>query len=121
MKKKKIRCFKVFAHVYAGVYNHLVYLPTREGWSGFTFATCINCGEIFVIDLENPVTNGLSISQIAGSMECPTCKLPLQTTVRKYPEFIKLPNGVVGSFKLSESTSIDGESSVVEFYEIVPV
>lgn len=120
MKKKEIRCYKEYANVYPGVYNYLVYFPTREGWSSFSFVTCINCGEIFVIDWENPLTSGKTITEIAGNLSCPTCILPLRDTLKKYPEYIKLPNGKIGNFNPNNFTSSEGESLISGFYEIIP-
>lgn len=120
MKKRSIRCYKEYANVYPNVYNHLVYFPSREGWSSFSFVSCMNCGEIFVIDWENPITKGMSILEIAGSCPCPTCGLQLKDTIKDYPKNIKLPNGKIGSFKPSNITSSDEESLVLDFFEIIP-
>jgi hypothetical protein len=50
IKKKKIRCYKTLANVYPGVFNYEVYYLVYESWSFFSFATCMNCGELFGID-----------------------------------------------------------------------
>ena len=49
-----------------------------NGWSNKTFTTCIQCGELFVIDSENPETERKSAFDIAYSKDCPTCKSALK-------------------------------------------
>jgi hypothetical protein len=73
MKKKKIRCYKVHANVRQGAFNYPVYNVVKDGWSNFSLATCTNCGELFVIDWENPATKGLNIVDMAATHLCPTC------------------------------------------------
>jgi hypothetical protein len=68
MKKKKIRCYKTLAHVAPNIY-YPVYFLSYEGWSNFTLETCINCGELFVIDWENPKTKELNIKEIASQAD----------------------------------------------------
>src|SRR6185369_11776563 len=118
--KKKIRCYKTFARVAPNVYNHLVYFLPYEGWSNFSLTTCINCGELFVIDWENPATQGLSIKQIASSNICPTCGCILSNTIQEYPKTIKLSNGQLGSFIPETHMPPDNESLINEFFEIIP-
>ncbi len=85
MIKKKIRCYTVLGNVYPGISNYPVYCVVYEGWSNFSFATCIQCGELFVIDWENPKTEGKSITEIASSSCCPTCNSFLRDTLKEYP------------------------------------
>lgn len=120
MKKRSIRCYKVYANVYQGVYNYLIYIPLQDGWSSFSFVTCMSCGEIFVIDWDNPITERMSISEIAGNQLCPICKLTLRDTLKKFPEYIRLANGQIGTYNVSKFFSSDNESHVIDFFEIVP-
>lgn len=80
----------------------------------------MNCSEIFVIDWENPVTNGMSINEIAGKSCCPLCGLLLKDTLRNYPQNIKLPNGKIGCANASEFTTTDEDSIILDFFEIIP-
>jgi hypothetical protein len=110
----------MLAHVAPGVYNYPVYVLFHEGSSHFSFVTCTNCGELFVIDWENPKTKGLTLRDIAASTNCPTCNSPLRDTLRDYPQTIKLPNGQFGSFTPDNYIPPDNETIIVEFFEIVP-
>ena len=118
MKKRTIRCYKVFANVYPDVYNYSLYYLIHEGWSNFSLATCIHCGERFVIDLENPEIKGISISELAGSKTCPVCHSELRTTIRNYPETIKLPEGKTGTFKTNSLILPDNEGLLMDVFEI---
>ena len=120
MNKKKIRCYKVLAHVAPHIHNYPVYFLSYEGWSNFTLETCINCGELFVIDWENPKTKGLNIKEIVSSKRCPTCSFPLKDTIKDYPKTIKLSNGQLGSYTPDNFIPPDNESLIKEFYEIIP-
>lgn len=118
ISKKKIRCFKTFAHVAPNIYNYPVYFLSHEGWSNLSLATCINCGEIFVIDWENPATKGLSLKEIASSNRCPTCNFFLKDTIQDYPKTIRLPNGMIGSYVPETQIPPDNESLIIDFFEI---
>ena len=120
MIKKKIRCYKTLANVYPNLYNYPVYYIVNEGWSNFSLNTCINCGEIFVIDWENPKTQDKSINELASSKICPICNSSLESTIREYPKTIKLSDGKIGSFIPESYIPPDNESLIKEFFEILP-
>jgi hypothetical protein len=120
MTKRKVRCFNKLANVYPGIFNYPVYYVAYEGWSNYSFATCISCGELFVIDWENPETEGLNINEIAGSESCPKCNSFLRDTIRNYPKAIKLPDGKIGSYIPDTYIPPDDESLIVEVFEIKP-
>jgi len=117
--KRKIRCYITLASVAPNIYNYPVYSLFHEGWSNFSLVTCSNCGELFVIDWENPKTKGLTMRDIAASNNCPSCNSPLRDTLQDYPQTIKLPNGQSGSFTPDKSIP-PNEILVVEFFELVP-
>jgi hypothetical protein len=120
MIKKKIRCYKVFANVFLGIYNYTVYCMLREGWSNLSLSTYINCGELFVINWENPKTHKKTINEIAGISCCPTCGFLLNDTLREYPKTIKLSNGKLGSFVPNNFIPPDCETEILDFFEIIP-
>ena len=120
MRKRKIRCYKALINDYPDVNDFPVYYLTYEGWSSFSLTICIQCGELFVIDWENPNTKGLSSGEVADSACCPTCNSLLKNTLRDYPQTIKLPNGKIRSFVPTAIIPLDEESLVLDFFEIVP-
>jgi hypothetical protein len=120
MKRIKVRCYKALANVYPGVFNHPVYYLTYEGWANYSLSTCINCGELFAIDWENPKTKGLNIHEIAGHDPCPKCKVLLSSSIRDYPNTIKLPDGKIGSYIPDNYIPPDHESLIIEVFELVP-
>jgi DNA-directed RNA polymerase subunit N (RpoN/RPB10) len=120
MTKIKIRCFKTLANVYPGIYNFPVYYLAYEGWSNYSLATCINCGELFAVDWENSKTKGLKIIELAASNRCPTCNASLSDTLRNYPQEIKLPNGKIGHYTPDTHIPPDEKSIIIEVFEISP-
>jgi len=120
MKKKKIRCFKIYESIGNSTYNYEIIIPLKSGWCNNTLVTCKNCGELFVIDWENPATENLSILDIAGSSVCPTCQSQLKDIVASYPHTIRVSEGVFGSFNESGITHSNVQTEVLEFYELRP-
>jgi len=118
--KRKIRCRITLAHVAPNIYNYPVYVVSYEGSSNFSLLTCSNCGELFVIDWENPKTKELTTRDIGGSNNCPVCNSLLGDTLRDYPKTIKLPNGQSGSFTPDNYIPPDDQTLIVEFFEIIP-
>jgi hypothetical protein len=116
MEKIKVRCYKAFGNVYPGVYNYPVYYFAYEGWSNKTFATCIHCGELFVVDWENPKTKGMSVYEMEYSEDCPKCNVALKDTLKNYPEVIWISEGKLGSFKPDQVIPPDSESFLMEVY-----
>jgi len=120
MRKRKIKCYITLARVAPNVYSYPVYVLFHEGWSHFSFVTCTNCGELFVIDWENPKTKGLTAWNVAASSTCPTCNALLRDTLQDYPQTIKLPSGQFGSFSPDNFIPPGNETLIVEFFELVP-
>jgi hypothetical protein len=80
--------------------------------------TCIECGELFVIDLENPNLAGKSAEQLAAKTLCPKCGRLLGETIQPYPESFCADDGRVGHFQPERTIPPDTESLVEEFLEI---
>jgi DNA-directed RNA polymerase subunit RPC12/RpoP len=79
--------------------------------------TCIECGELFVIDFENPAFAGKSAEEIAGNVRCPQCGRLLRETIRPYPENFRVDEQV-GHFAPDRSIPPDSESMVKEILEL---
>jgi hypothetical protein len=80
--------------------------------------TCIECGELFVIDFENPSFGGKTAEQIAGDGACPKCGKMLQKTIRAYPETFRAADGQIGHFKPERIIPPDSESVLKEIFEL---
>jgi hypothetical protein len=116
MKKRLVRCYRGFASV-PGRCNIEVLYTLPEMYLTKLFS-CIECGEIFVIDFENPSFAGKTADQIAGSATCPKCGKLLRETIRPYPENFRTDDGQVGQFEPERIIPPDSESLVKEFWEI---
>lgn len=117
MKPRLVRCYRGFASL-PGRFNIEVFytVPDMGYWN--KLFTCIECGELFVIDFENPNFAGKTAEQIAGNVACPKCRKPLRETIRPYPEHFHADDGRVGNFEPERIIPPDSESLVKEFLEI---
>lgn len=118
MIKRKTRCYAAFCDA-GGIFNNEVFYTASEGYR-IELATCIKCGAIFVADLENPKSEGRSISDLVVNLNCPECGCDLQSSIRKYPDTFVGKGGHLGSFRPSTVIPSDEESRILEFWEIAP-
>jgi hypothetical protein len=49
---------------------------------------CKNCGEIYVVDFENPDRQNVPVKELAKNKYCKTCGVSLEESIVKYPENI---------------------------------
>ena len=117
MIKLKTRCYQ--SRLRLSDTNIDIFYLVQEGWKK-SLATCINCGELFVIDWENPKTSGLDIHKIGSGQSCPKCNSKLEKTLRNYPETFRTKDGELGSFIPSNEIPSDEESIIKEFWALTP-
>ena len=98
MKIRRIKCFLTFVSPLPGIYNQPVYNILHDGFSNLNLATCLNCGELFVIDYENPKTFQILLHDLVEKLKCPTCEHNLAAVIAKYPETIWLSKDRYGSY-----------------------
>ena len=116
MKPRLVRCYRGFASL-PGRANIEVFYTLPEMYLIKLF-TCIECGELFVMDFENPSFAGKTAEQIAANAQCPKCGKRLGETIRAYPESFRADDGRVGHFEPERIIPPDSESLVKEFLEI---
>lgn len=117
MKRRLVRCYRGFAAVAGKANIEVFYTAPDFGYFSKLF-TCIECGELFVIDFENPAFAGKTAEQIAVSVVCPKCGKPLSETIRAYPETFRTDDGRIGHYEPDRIIPPDSESLVKEFWEI---
>jgi hypothetical protein len=116
MKRRLVRCYRGFGSL-PGRFNIEV-LYTLPDMYLIKLFTCIECGELFVIDFENPAFAGKSAEQVAGTTTCPACGRLLRETIRPYPESFRTEDGRIGSFQPGHTIPPDSESIVKEILEL---
>jgi hypothetical protein len=116
MKPRKVRCYRGYASVPAR-WNIEVFYTVPDMYLIKLF-TCIECGEIFVIDFENPSFAGKTAQEIAGDTVCPKCGKPLRETIRPYPENFRTDDGREGHFEPERIIPPDSESFVKDLWEL---
>ena len=102
-----------------GIFNNEVLYTADDGYKT-ELGTCINCGAVFIVDRENPLSKNRSLYDLAYNLYCPECGCSLQDSIRNYPEVFLGKGGHIGYFKPSPIISLDQESKVVGFWEIQP-
>ena len=117
MNMHKTRCYRGYASV-PGRWNIEVFYTVPDFGYWANLVTCIECGEIFVIDFANPAFKGKTIQVIAGSADCPRCRKPLCENLRSYPESFRTDDGRLGHFDITAEPLPESESFVREFLEI---
>lgn len=116
MKRRHVRCYRGFASL-PGKANIEVFYTLPEMYLIKLF-TCIECGELFVIDYENPAFAEKTPEQIAANTICPKCGGLLSVTIRAYPKSFHSDDDRIGSFEPSHTIPPDSESFVKEFWEL---
>ena len=71
MKPRLVRCYRGFASLPGKANIEVFYTVPDFGYSNKLF-TCIECGELFIIDFENPNFAGKTAEQIAAMPQPPT-------------------------------------------------
>ena len=117
MKPRLVRCFRGFASL-AGKFNIEVFYTVPDSGYWNKLFTCIECGELFVIDFENPRFAGKTAEQIAANALCPKCGKRLGETIRAYPENFRADDGRIGHFEHERIAPPDSESFVKEISEL---
>jgi hypothetical protein len=119
MNRREVRCFRGLASI-PGQWNVEVdYTVPDFGYHNKLFS-CIECGERFVIDMNNPAIAGRPVAEIVGDDLCPRCARTLAQSISDYPETFRTPDGKVGHMQPPRIAPPDSESYVKEFFEIHP-
>lgn len=118
MNKRLVRCYLGYGSTDRRS-NVEVFYVAPEMYAKALF-TCLECGEIFVADLENPAFAGREIAEVVKGLRCPSCNADLSESICSYPQKFRAPDGALGSFDPGTIIPPDNESLVREFFEIVP-
>lgn len=117
MKTRLVRCHQGFASLPGKANIEVYYTIPDFGYCNKLF-TCIECGELFMIDFDNPAFAGKTPEMIAGDANCSKCGNPLRKTIRAYPQSFRADDGRIGHFEPDRIIPPDTESIVKEFVEI---
>ncbi len=117
VKRRTVRCARGFATV-GGRANIEVWYAVVDFGYGITLFTCHDCGELFVLDFENPAFWGRSAEQIVRDLPCPRCGSPLSATIRAYPQTFRTEDGQVGHFDPPLRRPPDPETVFLDLLEI---
>jgi hypothetical protein len=102
-----------------GVYNNRVVYPAADGYR-LELATCVRCGELFLVDRENPLIGLQQVGRLGAGVPCPKCGNDLGECLRDYPANFVAGNGRLGSFSPPSWVPPDDESVVLEFWLLEP-
>jgi hypothetical protein len=117
MKRRKVLCFLFYVESNDSFSNE-VYIPNTGGWVALELAICINCGELFVIDRENPKLTYLKLEQVGNGKVCPSCQSNLENTLKPYPLNFLTKQRRIGSFPTPLYISDYQETKIIEIWEL---
>jgi len=117
MRQRRVNCFVFFVNANNPFHNE-VYLPNAGGWAALELAICISCGELFVIDRDNPALSNLTLKDISRGNICPNCQSPLESTLRPYPSNFLIKPGKIDTFTMPTFISDDQETKIIEVWEL---
>lgn len=118
MKRRKIRCYRGYGQA-GGVYNIPVWFVVSETYA-MALYSCINCGEIFFVNLEDPRYERRDVIDAVGEQACPQCGASLAEMLRPYPYTFRAPNGKLGTMDPGRLIPPESESVILELYDLEP-
>ena len=116
MKKRLIRCSVGWGVTNNGIHNIQVFYCKNGFGYHYELFICMNCGEIFIVDFENPYFCNKTIQEISYEQNCPICRSELSKSLQVYPATFRTEDGNIGHFIPERIT--ENESVIKEFYEI---
>jgi len=116
MKRGKIRCYRGYAHAF-GRWNIEVFYTMPDGHHMKLF-TCIECGAILFMDMDNPALARQTVQETVGDEVCPECGRLLRNSLREYPENFLTEDGRIGHFDPGRHYPPDSESLFKEIWQL---
>ncbi|MEW5960982.1 MAG: hypothetical protein AB1801_24920 [Chloroflexota bacterium] len=116
MEKEKVRCWKL--EIKTGSSTEQLYITYPEGSYGHKLISCLNCGEIFAVNLTKELYVGPSLEDKLRDVQCPICDVILFDHYSEYPEKYLGSDGVIHKHIRENEIPSDDTSIVKEFLEI---
>jgi hypothetical protein len=116
MKKEKVRCWEIIIN--NGDQNDAVFITYPEGSMGHRLISCLNCGEIFSVNVTKELYSEMDFNEKVSSTICPRCDSILGNNYHEYPEKYLSKNGMIYKYDRCLRIPEDHLSIVKEFYEI---
>jgi len=120
MRKKSIRCYRVNADL-VGEKNGTIFYTTPDFGDSPHLYSCLECGEIFVVDPERAYYSGKSVDTVIEDISCPGCSAKLSETLKPYPDSFLSVSGIIESFEPDKIIPPESESIIEEFWDIYSV
>ena len=117
MKKDLVRCYIHNNYRIAGSTPDILYITYPDCNLGHTLLSCMNCGEIYAVDIQAETYADISLANKLSSLKCVKCGLTLSDVCKPYPETYT-KDGVEIQFE-RPTLYPDNEPSITrEFYAI---
>ncbi len=119
METRKVRVYRGFGSTSVRANIEVFYSLPGHGYANRLYS-CLSCGTVLVLDMDNPELAGIDISEMIAGVSCPHCgETGTNGNVCEYPETFS-KDGEIGHFRPEKLIPPDEESSVVELPEILP-
>jgi len=117
MEREKVRCWKIeMRHGSTTVEN--LYITYPEGSYGHKLISCLNCGEIFAVNLTKELYIGPNLETKMKDFLCPKCGVQLTDYYCEYPNKYLGLDGEIHTYVREKEIPNDDMSIVKEFLEI---
>ena len=93
MNMVKVRCWQ-----YSVGEGESVFATYPEGNMGHNLMSCLNCGQVYAVNIETVVYIGPPLAERLAASRCAKCGEPLNEHAHSYPEKYLSHTGVIESF-----------------------
>ncbi len=116
MEKEKVRCWEL--ETKHGSTVDQLYITYPEGSLGHRLISCLDCGEIFAVNLTKELYVGPALEDKLKNLLCSNCGVKLSNSAHEYPDKYLGSDGIV--YKYTRENEIPGDNTAVvrEFIEI---
>lgn len=116
MQKENIRCWEIESK--HGTTKDYLYITYPEGSLGHRLVSCLNCGQIFSVNLTKELYIGPPLEVKLKTLHCPKCGKLLANYAYEYPAKYLSTDGKIYDYRRDDEIPNDDLSMVKEFLEI---
>lgn len=114
MNKRAVRLYKTCVDTTAE-YNAEIFFLMQDGYAMQLFQ-CGRCGELFILDLEDPATPGKPYRQHLQGKDCPACGAALEESAYCYPRHYRTRSGAIGAADVPHNVSGTDTETLLSLY-----
>lgn len=118
MKKVQVRCWEITVPKCGDCAQTAVLVTYAEGDYGYELRSCLECGEIYAVDVAWESYLGPPLDEALRQLNCANCGCSLAESSSEYPSKFLCSNGVVSSVERPPEAPAFEASQIRELYGI---